>query len=175
MNNKKIFLSFNILLLILFITTILFIGIFIAWTNNYNSKLYEENTPQSIKSIIDWKVSYLTSFVLIFLSFLIIWVSQFAILITNDNGFLKSLLPLFFINKLSLHNLDTKREKRNLISLISILSIVMILSLINAWFNIYANKIQLSFIIYTLFIAVILILYIPVAFQLKINFKKALI
>ena len=98
---KKYFLTFNILINILFLVSLIFIAIYISIVNNYNSRL-KEIWPHHIylKKMKNWEYMYIISFILIYLSFLLIWITQFAILLRNKNSLVKSFLPYFIENNL---------------------------------------------------------------------------
>lgn len=98
---KKYFLTFNILINILFLVSLIFIAIYISIVNNYNSRLKEIWQHHIyLKKMQNWKEIYIISFILIYLSFFLIWITQFAILLRNKNSLAKSFLLYFIENNL---------------------------------------------------------------------------
>ncbi|AZG68882.1 hypothetical protein [Mycoplasma struthionis] len=167
--NKKLFLSFEILLNIVFVLSLLFIFVYIIWCNDYNNKISLINEPEikKVKKYINWKYNYPISFTLVYLSYFMIQITKFAILYKNRNGWLRSLFSMFFINKIQFINENKKTNKINFISSFVILNIALVSIIISIAFNIFADALKFSLIVLFIYLITIFLIYIPLIIYFK--------
>ena len=155
---KKYFLTFNILINILFLASLIFIAIYIIIVNNYNSRL-KEIWPHHIyfKKMQNWKYMYIISFILIYLSFFII----------NKNSLAKSFFAIFYWKQLILITDTSKKNKTNFIIVSISLFICLLSIIISSVFNLISDFIHLPFIIYSIYLITIFLIYIPLCITIK--------
>ena len=165
---KKYFLTFNILINILFLASLIFIAIYIIIVNNYNSRL-KEIWPHHIylKKMQNWKYMYIISFILIYLSFFLIWITQFAILLRNKNSLAKSFFAIFYWKQLILIADTSKKNKTNFIIASISLFICLLSIIISSVFNLISDFIHWPFIIYSIYLITIFLIYIPLCITIK--------
>ena len=171
---KKYFLAFNVLINILFFLSLIFIAIYISIVNNYNSRL-KEIWPHHIylKKMKNWKYMYIISFILIYLSFFIIWITQLTILLRNKNSLAKSLFAIFYWKQLILIADTSKKNKTNFIIASISLFICLLSIIISSVFNLISDFIHLPYIIYSIYLITIFLIYIPLCITIKkINSEK---
>lgn len=164
-NYKKLFFSFDLLLNIVFFLSLFFIFVYIIWAKNYNKQFEDTGSmPLLYMKYINWRHLYPISFSLIYLSIFMLQFTKFVILLRNNNGFLKSLFPIFFINKINILNSNLKINKTNFIAFFVILNISLLSILISAIFNIISDRVYWSFIVFIIYFVTIMVCYIPIAF-----------
>ena len=165
---KKYFLTFNILINILFLVSLIFIAIYISIVNNYNSRLKEIWQHHIyLKKMQNWKEIYIISFILIYLSFFLIWITQFAILLRNKNSLAKSFFAIFYWKQLILITDTAKKNKTNFIIVSISLFICLLSIIISSVFNLISDFIHLPFIIYSIYLITIFLIYIPLCITIK--------
>nr|WP_322958798.1 hypothetical protein [Mycoplasmopsis canis]WQQ12120.1 hypothetical protein RRG48_01840 [Mycoplasmopsis canis] len=153
---KDFFIFFNIAFLGILLSLLIMIPLYVNWAHNYNLQ-FTENTPEALKSRVDASQSYLISFLLIYVSLFLVWITQVFILLRNKNGILKSLFPILFWkkNNIILHNENKVKERNNLILSLIIFS----LSIIAIWLSVSFNFVPLAFFVYFSFFIVIGVQY----------------
>ncbi|BAP39748.1 hypothetical protein [Metamycoplasma canadense] len=162
-NYKKLFFSFDLLLNIVFFLSLFFIFVYIIWAKNYNKQFEDISLmPSTYKKYINWRYLYPVSFSLIYLSIILLQVTKFVILLRNKNGILKSLFPIFFINKINILNSDLKINKTNFIAFFVFLNISLLSILISAIFNIISDRVYWSFIVFIIYFVTIMVSYVPI-------------
>ena len=165
---KKYFFAFNVLINILFLFSLIFIAIYISIVNNYNSRLKEIWQHHNyLKRMKNWKDIYIISFILIYLSFFIIWITQLTILLKNKNGLVKSFFAIFYWKQLILIADTPKKNKTNFIIVSISLFICLLSIIISSVFNLISDFIHLPFIIYIIYLITIFLIYIPLCITIK--------